>query len=132
MPGPEEGLLQLVGRHRALGEGGVDQLSIRGLARATEVSHTAFRHHFGDRRGLLTALAGDGYASLTRPAGCAQRRVAAWRQRRAGAWRQQRAGAWHQQRAGGILGDRRRLHRVGAGPPRPLPGDVPPRPGRRG
>lgn len=44
---------------------GVDRLSIRGLARATEVSHTAFRHHFGDRRGLLTALAAEGYAGMT-------------------------------------------------------------------
>lgn len=44
---------------------GVDRLSIRGLARATDVSHTAFRHHFGDRRGLLTALAAQGYDGLT-------------------------------------------------------------------
>lgn len=44
---------------------GVDRLSLRGLARATEVSHTAFRHHFGDRRGLLTALAVQGYDGMT-------------------------------------------------------------------
>jgi AcrR family transcriptional regulator len=44
---------------------GVDRLSIRSLARATDVSHTAFRHHFGDRRGLLTALAAEGYAGMT-------------------------------------------------------------------
>lgn len=44
---------------------GVDRLSVRGLARATGVSHTAFRHHFGDRRGLLTALAAEGYADMT-------------------------------------------------------------------
>lgn len=44
---------------------GVDRLSLRGLARATDVSHTAFRHHFGDRRGLLTALAAEGYAGMT-------------------------------------------------------------------
>src|SRR5699024_10240897 len=35
------------------------------LARATQVSHTAFRHHFGDRSGLLTALATEGYDGLT-------------------------------------------------------------------
>lgn len=49
----------------AIEAGGVDRLSIRSLARATEVSHTAFRHHFGDRRGLLTALAAEGYAGMT-------------------------------------------------------------------
>lgn len=49
----------------AIAQDGVDQLSVRGLARATGVSHTAFRHHFGDRRGLLTALAAEGYAGMT-------------------------------------------------------------------
>ena len=50
----------------AIGQQGVDRLSIRGLARATDVSHTAFRHHFGDRRGLLTALAAQGYVGMAR------------------------------------------------------------------
>ncbi|USQ75445.1 TetR/AcrR family transcriptional regulator [Ornithinimicrobium cryptoxanthini] len=49
----------------AIDRDGVDRLSIRGLARATEVSHTAFRHHFGDRQGLLTALAAQGYAGMS-------------------------------------------------------------------
>lgn len=49
----------------AIAADGVDRLSIRGLARTTEVSHTAFRHHFGDRRGLLTALAAEGYGSMS-------------------------------------------------------------------
>lgn len=49
----------------AIARDGVDRLSLRGLARATEVSHTAFRHHFGDRRGLLTALAAEGYDGMT-------------------------------------------------------------------
>ncbi|NLG19815.1 MAG: TetR/AcrR family transcriptional regulator [Actinomycetales bacterium] len=49
----------------AIAANGVDRLSIRGLARATDVSHTAFRHHFGDRRGLLTALAAEGYGSMS-------------------------------------------------------------------
>lgn len=48
----------------AITAGGVDRLSVRGLARETGVSHTAFRHHFGDRRGLLTALAAQGYADM--------------------------------------------------------------------
>lgn len=54
---------------RAIEAEGVDRLSVRGLARATEVSHTAFRHHFGDRRGLLTALAAEGYAAMTQTLG---------------------------------------------------------------
>lgn len=49
----------------AIAHDGVDRLSIRGLARATDVSHTAFRHHFGDRKGLLTALAANGYAGMS-------------------------------------------------------------------
>ncbi|USQ78951.1 TetR/AcrR family transcriptional regulator [Ornithinimicrobium faecis] len=56
----------------AIGRDGVDRLSIRGLARATEVSHTAFRHHFGDRAGLLTALAAQGYASMTSALGAVE------------------------------------------------------------
>lgn len=48
----------------AIARDGVDRLSLRGLARATQVSHTAFRHHFGDRRGLLTALAAEGYDGM--------------------------------------------------------------------
>ncbi len=40
-------------------------LSLRALARAVGVSHTAPRHHLGDKRGVLTALASQGYRSLT-------------------------------------------------------------------
>ncbi|WP_067533873.1 TetR/AcrR family transcriptional regulator [Nocardia crassostreae] len=43
---------------------GVDSLSLRGLARRAEVSHAAPAHHFGDRAGLLTALAIDGFTLL--------------------------------------------------------------------
>lgn len=43
---------------------GVDALSLRAVARQAGVSHTAFRHHFGDRRGVLTALAAEGYHGL--------------------------------------------------------------------
>src|SRR5699024_695041 len=43
---------------------GVDALSMRDLARQAVVSHGAPAHHFGDRRGLLTALATDGFLRL--------------------------------------------------------------------
>ena len=39
-------------------------LSMRDLARRAGVSHAAPAHHFGDRRGLLTALATEGYELL--------------------------------------------------------------------
>lgn len=43
---------------------GVDAISLRGLARRAGVSHAAPAHHFGDRAGLLTALAIEGYDLL--------------------------------------------------------------------
>jgi AcrR family transcriptional regulator len=43
---------------------GVDQLSVRSLAVELGVSHTAPRHHFGSREGVLTALACEGYELL--------------------------------------------------------------------
>ncbi|MFA5552487.1 MAG: TetR/AcrR family transcriptional regulator [Trueperaceae bacterium] len=48
----------------AVASHGVAALSLRALARELGVSHTAPRHHFTDKRGLLTALATDGYARL--------------------------------------------------------------------
>lgn len=48
----------------AVASHGVAALSLRALARELGVSHTAPRHHFTDKRGLLTALAADGYARL--------------------------------------------------------------------
>ncbi|MBW1600364.1 TetR/AcrR family transcriptional regulator [Streptomyces sp. JJ38] len=39
-------------------------LSLRALARRAGVSHAAPAHHFGDRTGLLTALAAEGYGLL--------------------------------------------------------------------
>ena len=44
--------------------GGVDSVSLRGLARRAGVSHAAPAHHFGDRHGLLTALAAEGFGLL--------------------------------------------------------------------
>ncbi|NUP29663.1 MAG: TetR family transcriptional regulator [Nocardia sp.] len=43
---------------------GVDAISLRALARRAGVSHAAPAHHFGDRAGLLTALAADGFDLL--------------------------------------------------------------------
>lgn len=43
---------------------GVGALSLRALARAAGVSHAAPTHHFGDKSGLLTALAAEGHRLL--------------------------------------------------------------------
>ena len=43
---------------------GADALSLRDLARRAGVSHAAPAHHFGDRRGLFTALATQGFELL--------------------------------------------------------------------
>jgi AcrR family transcriptional regulator len=49
----------------ALREGGLDQLSLRELARRAGVTHAAPRRHFADRQALLDALAADGFRRLT-------------------------------------------------------------------
>lgn len=49
---------------KAVAGDGAAALSLRALAREAGVSHTAPRHHFGDKRGLLTALATVGYGLL--------------------------------------------------------------------
>ena len=48
----------------ALRGGGIDELSLRELARAVGVSHAAPRRHFPDRQALLDALAIEGFARL--------------------------------------------------------------------
>lgn len=48
----------------AIEEEGVDRLSLRDLARRIGVSHAAPAHHFGDRTGLFTALATEGFGLL--------------------------------------------------------------------
>ena len=48
----------------ALAESGPAQLSLRDLARRAGVSHAAPAHHFGDKAGLLTAIAAQGYHLL--------------------------------------------------------------------
>jgi AcrR family transcriptional regulator len=47
-----------------IGRVGVAQLSLRELARRAGVSHAAPAHHFGDKTGLVTALATEGFRIL--------------------------------------------------------------------
>src|SRR5580704_19303956 len=49
---------------RTLREQGVEQLSLRDLARQAGVSHAAPRRHFADRQALLGALAAAGFLRL--------------------------------------------------------------------
>jgi AcrR family transcriptional regulator len=49
-----------------LDEAGPERLSLREVARRAGVSHAAPAHHFGDRAGLLTAAATDGFALFDR------------------------------------------------------------------
>jgi len=48
----------------AIAEDGPAALSLRDLARRAGVSHAAPTHHFGDKKGLLTALAAEGFDRL--------------------------------------------------------------------
>lgn len=54
----------LVGVAEAIREQGPLTLSLREVARRANVSHAAPAHHFGNKRGLLTALAAQGYERL--------------------------------------------------------------------
>src|SRR5215211_3555766 len=47
-----------------IGEAGPGAVGLRDLARRVGVSHAAPAHHFGDKRGLLTAVATDGFRRL--------------------------------------------------------------------
>jgi AcrR family transcriptional regulator len=49
---------------QAIHEVGPAAVSLRDLARRTGVSHAAPAHHFGDKAGLLTAVATDGFRRL--------------------------------------------------------------------
>ncbi len=56
-------LLQVAARE--IEREGAAALSLRALARSAGVSHAAPAHHFGDKAGLLTALAAEGYQLMT-------------------------------------------------------------------
>ncbi|MGO1418061.1 MAG: TetR/AcrR family transcriptional regulator [Candidatus Corynebacterium faecigallinarum] len=47
-----------------IAERGPDALSLRDIARRADVSHAAPAHHYGDRRGLFTALSVEGFTLL--------------------------------------------------------------------
>lgn len=49
-----------------IAEVGPDALSLREVARRLGVSHAAPAHHFGDRSGLLTAVAAEGFGEPSR------------------------------------------------------------------
>ncbi|NUR46698.1 MAG: TetR/AcrR family transcriptional regulator [Hamadaea sp.] len=48
----------------AIGESGLDGWSLRELARRAGVSHAAPAYHFGDKAGVLTAIAAEGFGLL--------------------------------------------------------------------
>src|SRR5918998_5691691 len=54
----------LEGAERALARGGVQELSLREVAREVGVSHAAPRRHFAGKQALLDALAQDGFERL--------------------------------------------------------------------
>jgi len=54
----------LVAAAQMIAEGGPSQLNLREVARRAGVSHAAPAYHFGDKPGLLTALATQGYEML--------------------------------------------------------------------
>jgi len=54
----------LLASEAELEEQGIEGFSIRGVAKRIGVSHTALKPHFGDTRGLLTALAAGGFDRL--------------------------------------------------------------------
>jgi len=55
----------LAGAARLVAQRGVDQVSLRELAREAGVSHAAPAYHFTDRQGVFTALATQGFELLT-------------------------------------------------------------------
>jgi AcrR family transcriptional regulator len=60
---------------RAIAEDGPGAVSLRDLARRVGVSHAAPTHHFGDKAGLLTAVAAEGFRLLAAELDAAYRRT---------------------------------------------------------
>jgi AcrR family transcriptional regulator len=58
-----------------IAESGPAAVSLRDLARRAGVSHAAPAHHFGDKTGLLTAIAAEGYRRLADALGEAYERT---------------------------------------------------------
>ena len=56
----------------AIGQTGPAAMSLRDVARRAGVSHSAAAYHFGDKAGLLTAIAAQGYRMLTEELGNAR------------------------------------------------------------
>jgi AcrR family transcriptional regulator len=54
----------LVATAAEIAEHGPSAISLRSIARRVGVSHAAPAHHFGDRAGLLSAVAADGFRRL--------------------------------------------------------------------
>jgi AcrR family transcriptional regulator len=61
-PGVREGLLAAA--RVELVEHGSAAISLRAVARRADLSHASPKYHFGDRSGLLTALATEGFDAL--------------------------------------------------------------------
>lgn len=59
----------------AIAESGPTAVSLRDLARRADVSHAAPAHHFGDKAGVLTALAAEAYDKLADTLLAAQERT---------------------------------------------------------
>src|ERR1700716_2165854 len=55
----------------SLRESGPTALSLRDVARRAGVSHAAPAHHFGDKAGVLTAIATEGFELLAAATGAA-------------------------------------------------------------
>jgi AcrR family transcriptional regulator len=62
----------------AIAEHGTASLSLRELARSAGVSHAAPAYHFGDKTGLLTAIAAQGYELLAEATSEAWRRTSSF------------------------------------------------------
>ncbi len=58
---------------------GIDAMSLRAAAKAAGVSPAAPSRHFGDKNGLLAAIAAQGFRDLVAPAPAAARRRAGGR-----------------------------------------------------